>query len=179
MTAAADADDEQSLRRAEEAEQARRLAEHALFITDEEDLKSYREVWALMFNAGSGTEGIYSRRSGQDDLVLTFEDKDDADRYAEQLSASDFPKASSVQLEISMLLTFCHEGGHTLGLVKQGDLVIPPEQSVPEFSWSPGSSAEGTDEPETMSSTELDASRRALEQMFERGGDDEPTAEDP
>lgn len=58
-----------------------------------------------------------------------FEDIDDADRYASMLSATDFPSATSVHVETRMLLEFCREGGHLLGLVRNGTLVMPPEQS--------------------------------------------------
>ena len=37
-------------------------AERARFLTDEDALLELGSCWALLFNAGSGNEGIYSRR---------------------------------------------------------------------------------------------------------------------
>ena len=169
---ATEEDEELGRRRLAEDFDARRAAEHALFVTDEDELLAIGSVWALLFNSGSGNEGIYSRRMGAADLVLTFEDREDAERYSSMLSATDFPAASSVQIEVRTLLDFIRDGGHTLGMVKQGDLVLPPEQSVPEFEWSPGSSVEGTQGPVDMTSDELDASRRALDALFQKGEGD-------
>lgn len=108
------------------------------------EVLSVRRAWALMFNPRSENEGIYSRRMGNDgrDMVLVFEEAEDADRYAEMLTAQDFPEATSVEVGTEMLLEFCDEGGHVLGLVKAGKLVVPPEQNVPTFDWSAGVSEE-------------------------------------
>ena len=99
-----------------EAFEAARSIEHSKFVTDEEALKSARVAYALLFNVGSGNEGIYSRRlptetGGGLDLVVCFEDEDDALRYAEMLSADDFPSASPSQVATADLLDFCQEGG--------------------------------------------------------------------
>ena len=74
-----------------------REVEHSKFETNEEALLDARTAYALLFNVGSGNEGIYSRRLPTDDggldLVVTFEDEDDANRYAGMLEADDFPEA--------------------------------------------------------------------------------------
>ena len=46
-------------------------------------------AFALVFNARTDNEGIYSRRTGTEgvDVVLCFEEKDDAERYAMMLTA--------------------------------------------------------------------------------------------
>ena len=172
LNANATSDDGDQRRLAENFD-ARRAAEHARFVTDEAELLAIGSVWALLFNSGSGNEGIYSRRMGAADLVLTFEDRDDAERYATMLCATDFPAASSVRVDVHTLLDFVRDGGHTLGMVRQGDLVLPPEHAVPEFEWSPGSSVEGTQGPIDMTSDELDASRRALDALFHKGDSDD------
>ena len=69
---------------------------------------------------------------------------------------------------------FCADGGHTLGLVREGVLVMPPEKSVEEFEWSPGVSAEAS-APLEGTQEELDAARGALEAMLgiDKKDDDE------
>ena len=146
-------------------------AERARFETDEEVLRDIGRVWALLFNAGSGNEGIYSRRmplangEGGMDIVVTFEDRDDAERYAEQLCATDFPSSTPAEVETEALLKFCSEGGHTLGLVRRGVLVTPPDKAVSEFEWSPGVSDEAS-APLEGSEEELESARGALEAML-------------
>ena len=130
-----------------------------------------RRAFALVFNPRTDNEGIYSRRSGEDgiDMILCFEEHEDAERYANMLTAQDFLEATPVEMDTRILLEFCDDGekaplhpdvsprarrsspallqrcagGFSLGLVRQGSLVVPPEANVPKFDWSPGSSAEG------------------------------------
>lgn len=83
------------------------------------------------------------------------------------LIATDFPSASSVQVESRSLVEFCDEGGHLLGLVRRGALVVPPEETVEEFDWSPGESSEAHEQACGMAAEELDASRRSLQALFD------------
>ena len=157
-------------------------AERARFETDEDTLREIGTAWALMFNAGTGNEGIYSRRlplgDGKGfDIVVTFEDESDAERYAEQLLATDFPASTPEEVDIGDLLDFCAEGGHTLGLVRRGVLVVPPDHAVAEFEWSPGMSEEAT-APLEGSAEELDAQRLALEAMLGGSSDAEEQEDD-
>jgi len=127
-----------------------------------------RRAFALVFNARTDNEGIYARRRGEDgaDMILTFEERDDAERYAGQLEAQDFPEATPVEMDMRMLFEFCDEGGHDVGLVRAGSLVVPPKANVPKFDWSPGESAEGSAPPEDMTADELEQRRRALEALL-------------
>ncbi len=107
------------------------------FVTDPAVLSEAGVLWALLFNAGSGNEGIYSRRHGEGaeavDYILAFQDEDDASRYAGLLEATDFPLASPAEVEAEALLEFCTDGGHVLAMVRRGTVVMPPETSVSEF----------------------------------------------
>ncbi|KAL1515637.1 hypothetical protein AB1Y20_002255 [Prymnesium parvum] len=130
-------------------------------------ITQFRRAFALIFNPGTPNEGIYSRRSADGiDMILCFEDEQDAQRYSIMLAAQDFPEADPVELDTHMLLEFSEEGGHTLGLVAKGKLVVPPEANVPMFDWSPGTSEEGTLPPEEMSMDELDQRRSMLESLL-------------
>ena len=87
--------------------------------------------------------------------------------------ATDFPSAQPEEVEAEALLTFCSEGGHTLGLVKRGVLVMPPDTAVKEFEWSPGVSEEST-APLEGTAEELDAQRGALEALMGLDPDQPP-----
>jgi len=155
--------------------QSRRIDSGSQIETSAEVLLDAGHVWALLFNPGGDEEGIYSRRLGHtgQNLVLTFEEEDDAERYANMLVATDFPTASTVQVESRSLVEFCDEGGHLLGLVRRGSLIMPPEDSVDSFDWSPDSQLEADESEPSMAPEELDASRRSLEAMFGLTSDEE------
>lgn len=127
-----------------------------------------RRAFVLVFNPRTDNEGIYSRREGVDgiDWILCFEEVEDAERYAMMLLMQDFPEPTPVEMDARFLLEFCEEGGHSLGLVRSGTVLLPPETNVPQFDWSPGTSAEGEMAPETMSLEELDEQRQALDSLF-------------
>lgn len=148
-------------------------AERNKFEMDEEAILAIGSTYALLFNAGSGNEGIYSRRlptSTEDttgvDLVVAFEELDDAVRYTEMLAATDFPTASPSEVDTEALLSFCQEGGHVLGVVRSGTLIVPPEVSVEQFEWSPGKSEEAVDIEQHVTSDELEEQRGALEALL-------------
>ena len=148
--------------------------------TDVQDIIDAGRVWALLFNAGSDEEGIYSRRLGKTNLVLTFEEEDDAERYAEMLVATDFPSAAPVEVSSATLVEFCSEGGHLIGLVRAGSLIMPPDETVEEFDWAPGSARTADIEAIGMAQEDLDASRASLEALFglkASDGDATPTDE--
>jgi len=151
-----------------------RSVEHSDFETSEEALRSAQTAFALLVNVGSGNEGIYSRKlptnsGGSVDLVVTFEDLDDATRYSAMLGAEEFPETAPTEVDTSELLAFCSEGRFVLGLVRQGTLVVPPTATVEEFAWSPGASEEGLQaEPTGQSREELEAQRSSLEALMKQ-----------
>jgi len=136
--------------------------------TDRPSILSVSRVHALVFNPRTDNEGIYSMRAGSDgvETVLCFEDSDDAERYAAMLAAQDFLEATPVAMDSHFLLEFCDEGGHSLGLVRRGMILMPPEANVDQFDWSPGMSAEAEMLPEEMSLHELNERRKALNSLF-------------
>lgn len=137
-----------------------------------EIMAQLRESWALLYNTGSGNEGIYSRRSANgDNIVLVFELEEDAARYVSMLEAIDFPQATPTAVETQVMVDFCEDGGYQLGLVKKGVVVIPPDVIVEQFGWSPGASAEAA-EPRSDESSEQ---RKALEALLlsTPGGEEE------
>lgn len=104
-----------------------------------------RLAWRLSYHAqGWSPESIHSPCPTQ--RMIRFQD---------------FPEPTPVEMDARFLLEFCEEGGHSLGLVRSGTVLLPPETNVPQFDWSPGTSAEGEMAPETMSLEELDEQRQA------------------
>ena len=49
-------------------------------------------IYVLLYQAGEDSEGIHSLELRGETVVLMFEEKDDAERYAGLLEAQDFPK---------------------------------------------------------------------------------------
>jgi len=103
---------------------------------------------------------------GSVDVVLSFEEQDDAARYADMLAMQDLPEATPVEMDTSTLLEFCDDCGHVLGVVKRDQVVVPPEANVDQFQWSPGTSEEGSTIDVDGEAKELDSQRQALEQIF-------------
>jgi len=148
-------------------------------VTCAEDIIAAGRAWALIYNFRTGNEGIYARHLAETgrEMVLLFVEQEAAARYMQMLQANDFPEATAVELDTAELLTFCRASGHQLGLVPQGSLLVPPEENVECFEWTPGSSEEGRESllaSPDQSSVELLEQRRSLEAIFSvNGGDDD------
>jgi hypothetical protein len=137
-------------------------------------------VFVLLFNAGTNNEGIHTIRMGDRNLVLMFEEEDDATRYALLLEAQDFPAVPTVEaVHREEIEEFCRNA--TLqdgakydckfvpaGMKPQNDadrlLLIPPEDNVEETDWQLEPKA--TDKDETMSPDALEQIRRKLEGLL-------------
>ena len=136
-------------------------------VTDDESLLRQGSAWALMFNYRTENEGIYSQsREDGIEYILTWMIEEDAVRYSEMLSAQDFPDGTAVQMETRMLLDFCKDSGHTLCLVPSDTVLMPPEQNVETFEWSPGESAEGSQPAQEMTEEELRMQQMAFEALL-------------
>lgn len=144
-------------------------------------------VFVLLFNAGTENEGIHTIRIGDRNLVLMFEQEDDATRYALLLEAQDFPYTPSVE-EISQqeIEQFCQGAGYDCQIVPAGFvpqsnsdrlLLVPPETNLDATDWQPEGkedskedlkedSKEATPKDEAMSADELERIRRKLEGLL-------------
>ena len=150
-----------------------RQQDHVL-VTDRELIEqATRRPYALLFNPRTDNEGIYSLQLPEEEcadedasreIVVCFEVLDDAQRYADMLLAQDFPEARPVEIDLHQLFEFCDEGGHILGLARQGSLIIPPIANAAEWAWNPGESAEALE----PSSAETQKQRAALEAIFSK-----------
>ena len=129
------------------------------------------QVFVLLFNAGTENEGIHTIRIGDRNLVLIFEQEDDATRYALLLEAQDFPVPTVEVMEQAEIEEFCEGAGYEgrfvpAGFVPQSDderlLLAPPETNLEETDWQVDAKPERQSEAET----ELERIRRKLEGLL-------------
>ena len=127
-------------------------------------------VYILLFNAGSDNEGIHTVQMGDRNTILMFKEEDDALRYAGLLEAQDFPEAKVEAIDSEEVEQFCRQADYDPKIVEPGQLEIPPERNVDDFSWQEESqqqdSAPKAPEAESMPNDELDRIRRQLEGLL-------------
>lgn len=140
-------------------------------------------VHVLLFDAGSDQEGIHSLELNGRTVVLLFEERDDAERYAGLLEAQDFPTPTVEALDREEMEAFCREAGYEARFVPGGFLpqtaedrllLAPPEhnmdvtnwQEEPEASTAEAPVAEREPEPISSGDPELEAFRRQLEGLL-------------
>lgn len=134
-------------------------------------------VFVLLFNAGTDNEGIHTIKVGDRNIVLMFEDKDDATRYNLMLEAQDFPSGTVEAFEAEEIESFCNEADYECKLVPKGSLELPPEANVESLDWDPDSpstqagrsaseKAGDRESPSDFSQDELDRIRRKLEGLL-------------
>lgn len=124
-------------------------------------------VYILLFNAGTDNEGIHTVQMGDRNTILMFKEEDDALRYAGLLEAQDFPQAKVEAIDSEEVEQFCRQADYDSKIVEPGQLEIPPERNVEDFSWEEESKQqEAAPEAESMPNDELDRIRRQLEGLL-------------
>ena len=131
-------------------------------------------VFVLLFNAGTENEGIHTIRMGDRNLVLMFEQEDDATRYALLLEAQDFPIPAVETIDRKEIEEFCEGVGYDCKLVPAGFvpqdevdrlLIAPPEANLEQTDWDVEAKPEPAEESE-LPPSELDRIRRQLEGLL-------------
>jgi hypothetical protein len=144
-------------------------------------------VHVLLFDAGSDQEGIHSLELNGTTVVLLFEDRDDAERYAGLLEAQDFPVPTVERLDREEMELFCSQAGYQARFVPSGFLpesaedrllIAPPERNMDVSNWQENESqplapavesataAGSSPEPIRSEDPELEAFRRKLEGLL-------------
>jgi hypothetical protein len=132
-------------------------------------------VYVLLFNARTENEGIHTLKVDNQDVVLMFENEDDATRFGLMLEAQDFPEASVEAMAQADIEEFCQSAGYDCKIVPEGSLAIPPEGRVEQLDWDPDADPEEiarpavppvNDDPNTLSQTELDRLRQQFEKLL-------------
>lgn len=111
-------------------------------------------VWVLLYNPRSENEGIYAQMIGDQNVVIAFEDEDDAVRYSGYLEAQDFRAPVPEAIDKEEIKEFCESAGYEYYLVSAGELCVPPEQNVQQTDWQPDEK------------TVIEEFRRRLEGLF-------------
>jgi Protein of unknown function (DUF3110) len=126
-------------------------------------------VYVILFNARTENEGIHSLQSGDQNVIMMFTERDDAERYSIMLEAQDMPNPSVEEMDASEIEEFCASSNYECLLVEQGMLVVPPENNVAETDWQADGSHLVTDNTPADRSTEgidYDQIRRQLEGLL-------------
>lgn len=138
-------------------------------------------VHVLLFDAGSDQEGIHSLELAGRTVVLLFEQRDDAERYAGLLEAQDFPIPTVEALDREDMERFCTQAGYEARFVPEGFLpqsaeerllIAPPERNMDTSLWRESEQAEtdlppsSPQEPISTGDNELEAFRRRLEGLL-------------
>jgi len=135
-------------------------------------------VHVLLFDAGSDNEGIHSLELNGSTVVLLFEDRDDAERYAGLLEAQDFPMPTVEAIERQEMEEFCSSAGYEARFVPTGFLpqspeerllIAPPEKNMDVSGWRDQDTADAgaaQEDPISSGNAELEAFRRRLEGLL-------------
>ncbi|MEL6221104.1 MAG: DUF3110 domain-containing protein [Cyanobacteria bacterium J06627_8] len=136
-------------------------------------------VFVLLFNAGTDNEGIHTLKLGDRNIVLMFEDEDDATRYGLMLEAQDFPSPTIEGFNAEEIELFCRDADYECKFVAQGTLEVPPEDNLESPDWDPEEKEQATSpekdrktsgamdtEPGEFSKEELDRLRRRFENLL-------------
>lgn len=108
-------------------------------------------VFVLLFRDDSGNEGIHTLSVGDQNIVLMFEDEDDATRYALLLEAQDFMTPSVESIERQEIEDFCEGATYQAKLVPQGFvpesdadrlMIVPPASNLEQTDWEQGEEEE-------------------------------------
>jgi hypothetical protein len=151
-------------------------------------------VHVLLFDPGTDQEGIHSLEINGRTVVLLFEARDDAERYAGLLEAQDFPVPTVEALDREEMEAFCRQSGYEARFVPVGFLpqtpeerllIAPPERNMDVEHWQeqpaagvapssgsavadtpPDAAPEPAREPISSGDPELEAFRRQLEGLL-------------
>jgi Protein of unknown function (DUF3110) len=121
-------------------------------------------VFVLLFNARTDNEGIYSTQVGDRNVILMFEQEDDAIRYADQLEAEDFPMPTIEPIDPTEIEEFCQEADYDCILVTSEMLVTPPSNNMEETDWQPDSKKKSSSE--DSDAIDLELMRKRLEKLL-------------
>lgn len=134
-------------------------------------------VHVLLFDAGTDQEGIHSLEVNGRTLVLLFEERDDAERYAGLLEAQDFPVPTVETLDQREMELFCEQSGYEARVVPSGFLpqtaeerllIAPPERNMDVSDWQErvGDQQTAAVDAGATVDPELEAFRRRLEGLL-------------
>lgn len=136
-----------------------------------------QELYVIIFTSKSRSdgEGVYSLDINGENIVLAFQNRSEAQRYATLLELQKFPSAKVAKLRADELRAFCTREGYRLGFVPSGSVTMqPPNESAisDPGRWRIGMNNSGqqstsdNDGSSGLSQDELDLMKRQLENLF-------------
>jgi hypothetical protein len=87
-------------------------------------------IWVLLLHPRTDQEGIYTLQVQGENVVVSFEEEDDAVRCADYLAAQDFSTLQPEAIAQDEIEEFCEAAGYRLMVVPAGELFVPPEQNL-------------------------------------------------
>lgn len=133
------------------------------------DFDNVSSLWVILFTAtADGSEGVYSLTVGDENIVLAFQQRSEAQRYALCLEAQDFPVPQVCELDTDELRQFCEEAGFRLGFVPSGSLISPPDESAIDDidKWRGENDTKARDGTVGMSEEDIDIMKKRLDNLF-------------
>ena len=134
-------------------------------------------VHVLLYDAGQDSEGIHSLELSGQTVVLMFENRDDADRYAGLLEAQDFPTPTVEGLDREEIELFCREAGYEArfafdGFVPKTDderlMLAPPSANRDVANWQEQQSEQERSQTQGSASIDNESSVQDLDDVRRR-----------
>lgn len=122
-------------------------------------------IWVLLLHPRSDQEGIYTLQVQGENMVVAFEDQDDAIRCADYLAAQDFSALQPEAIAQDEVEEFCETAGYRLMVVPAGELFVPPEQNLERTDYELQQDTIPDEEP-TGEQFLIEQMRRRLENLF-------------
>lgn len=140
------------------------------------EFEQVKNLWVILYSSRDRKDGVYSLSLGGENIVLAFQERAEAQKYAKMLEAQDFPSAKVCRFDSAELREFCQRENLRLGFVPRGSLVDPPTESAisDKSHWHIGSSDDTNTEPTNgdndgssgLSQEEIDLMKRRLDNLF-------------
>jgi hypothetical protein len=124
------------------------------------------QVWVLLFNANTDNEGIYTLEIEGNNIIVAFEQEDDAIRYAGLLEAQDFLSPTVERIDSEDLKEFCEEANYDLNIVPTDALLVPPEKNIDKTDWSPEGDQNQSESEDEIEDPVIAMMRRRLENLL-------------
>ncbi len=124
------------------------------------------QVWVLLFNANTDNEGIYTLEIEGNNIIVAFEQEDDAIRYAGLLEAQDFLSPTVERIDSEDLKEFCDEANYDLNIVPTDALLVPPEKNVDKIDWSADRDQNQSETEDEIEDPVIAMMRRRLENLL-------------
>ena len=134
------------------------------------------QVYVLLYDIGTPSEGIRSIEVSDKTIVIMFEDKEDAERYCGLLEAQDFPLPSIEFISKKEVEEFCLNAGYEFRFVERGFrpqseedrlLIAPPQKNLEIYTRDQNDTENSNKNPSHENNTEdLDSFRKNLENLI-------------